>query len=48
VAVPPEEVIVRKRPDLRIIDPDLWDLAQARLREIKQTYPGPKGAAGSR
>ena len=48
VATPSDEVIVRERPDLRIVPQGLWDDAQARLRQIKKVYPGPNGAAGNR
>ena len=46
VAAPSDEVVVRHRQDLRIIPQELWDTAQARLRQIKKVYPGPNGAAG--
>jgi len=45
VAAPADEVIVRERPELRIVPQRLWDLAQARLKEIKKSYPGPKRTA---
>jgi hypothetical protein len=35
---PPEEWIVQERPDLRIINPDLWAAAQARLRYVREAF----------
>ena len=46
--VPDKDVIVRAREDLRIIPQELWDAAQARLRELKKIYPGPNGGVGQK
>jgi len=43
VAVPPEQQVVRDRPQLRIIDQDQWDNAQARLREMKGAFGWKEG-----
>jgi DNA invertase Pin-like site-specific DNA recombinase len=47
-AVPDKDVIVREREDLRIVPQELWDAAQARLRELKKIYPGPNGGVGQK
>ncbi len=45
-AVPSKDHVVVPREELRIVPQELWDAAQARLRKIKDVYPGPNGAAG--
>ncbi len=45
VPVPAEQHVIRERPELRIIDQDLWTKAQQRLRELAEKYgaqPGQK------
>jgi site-specific DNA recombinase len=37
---PAEEVITLERPDLRIIDDDLWTEVQRRLADVRQLYKG--------
>jgi site-specific DNA recombinase len=36
--VPPEQQVVRQRPDLRIIDQQTWDKAQQRLKELERVF----------
>ena len=40
------EVIVRQRPELRIIDQKLWDAVQARLEMLKKKYAGGRQKGG--
>jgi len=44
VAVNTDEIVVRHRPDLRIVPPELWDAAQRRLAEVQAKFDakGPK------
>ena len=46
----PSDLIVKERPELRIIDPETWDGVQARLKRVKAAYTRnpdgtPKGRA---
>ena len=49
IPVPPEQQIIRQRPELRIVDQGTWEKAQRRLTELENIYgqkPGhkPRGA----
>lgn len=45
VPVAADEVVVRERPNLRIIDQDVWDRAQARLRKFLNQFGRKRGQA---
>jgi hypothetical protein len=38
IAVPADEIVIRERPELRIIDQETWDKAQKRLRELEYIF----------
>ena len=45
---PKSEWVIVDKPELKIVEPELWEKAQKRLEELKTIYPGAKGFGGKK